>query len=123
MRDGAPYPDAEAFGGPIRARFEGRTPSSCGHEKAPITTLDLGGRDTEAPTVWGANMAVRRSAFNRIGPFDEAVGVGGDEEDWLLALRRASATSAGGSIRASRASCGCWPAVHGTGSATPVRRA
>jgi GT2 family glycosyltransferase len=93
VRDGAArYPDAEAFGGPIRARFEGRTPSSCGHEKAPITTLDLGERDTEAPTVWGANMAVRRSAFNRIGPFDEAVGVGRDEEDWLLALRAAGGT-------------------------------
>ena len=38
-------------------------------------------------------MAVRRSAFKRIGPFDEAIGVGGDEEDWLLALR-----AAGGSI-------------------------
>ncbi len=93
VRDGAArYPDAEAFGGPIRARFEGKTPSSCGREKAPITTLDLGERDTEAPMVWGANMAVRRSAFNRIGPFDEAVGIGGDEEDWLLALRAAGGT-------------------------------
>lgn len=92
--DGAArYPDAGVFGGPIRARFEGKTPASCGRESPPITTLDLGDRDTEAPMVWSANMAVRRSAFKRIGPFDEAIGVGGDEEDWLLALR-----AAGGSI-------------------------
>jgi GT2 family glycosyltransferase len=88
--DGAnSHPRSEAFGGPIRARLEGRTPSSCGREKPPITTLDLGAHDTEAGMVWGANFAVRRSAFERIGPFDETVAGHGDEEDWLLALRAA----------------------------------
>jgi GT2 family glycosyltransferase len=82
-------PDVEAFGGPIRARLEGRTPSSCGREKPPITTLDLGTQDTEAKMVWGANLAIRRSALQRIGPFDETVAGHGDEEDWLLALREA----------------------------------
>ena len=43
--------------------------------------------------VWGANFAVRRSAFERLGLFDPAVGGHGDEEDWLLAL-----TAAGGRI-------------------------
>lgn len=79
----------EAFGGPIRARFEGRTPSSCGRERPPITTLDLGRDDVEAKVVWGANLAIRRRAFDRIGPFDEAVSSHGDEEDWLIALRAA----------------------------------
>ena len=37
-------PDAGAFGGPIRARLEGRPPRSCGREQPPITTLDLGDR-------------------------------------------------------------------------------
>jgi GT2 family glycosyltransferase len=37
--------------------------------------------------VWGANMAVRRAAFERNGPFDEAISGHGDEEDWLHALR------------------------------------
>ena len=83
------HPDADAFGGPIRARFEGRTPSSCGREKPPITTLDLGPHDVEAEMVWGANLAIRRRAFESIGPFDEAVSDHGDEEDWLLALRAA----------------------------------
>jgi glycosyltransferase involved in cell wall biosynthesis len=57
------HPDAEAFGGPIRARFEGPAPRSCGRESAPITTLDLGASDVEADLVWGTNMAFRRSAF------------------------------------------------------------
>lgn len=91
--DGASrHPHADAFGGPIRARFEGKTPSSCGRETAPITTLDLGERDTEAPMVWGANMVVRRASLEKIGPFDETVAGHGDEEDWLLALRAAGGT-------------------------------
>jgi glycosyltransferase involved in cell wall biosynthesis len=72
------YPDAEAFGGPIRARLE----------DPPITTLDLGAEDREAEMVWGANFAVRRSAVDRIGEFDESFDRGhGDEEEWLLRLR------------------------------------
>jgi glycosyltransferase involved in cell wall biosynthesis len=81
-------PEADAFGGPIRARFEGRTPSSCGREDPPITTLDLGPRDVEADMVWGANLAIRRAAFERLGLFDEAIASGsGDEEDWLRTLK------------------------------------
>jgi glycosyltransferase involved in cell wall biosynthesis len=86
----ARHPEAEAFGGPIRARFEGRPPRGCGREDPPITTLDLGPTDREADFVWGANFAVRRSAVERIGPFDESiVRPHGDEEDWLERLRAA----------------------------------
>jgi glycosyltransferase involved in cell wall biosynthesis len=82
------HPDAEAFGGPIRPRFEGHAPRGCGREDPPITTLDLGGEDVEATMVWGANFAVRRSAVDRIGEFDESLDrAHGDEEDWLLRLR------------------------------------
>lgn len=83
------HPDAEAFGGPIRASLEGPTPSSCGREQPPITTLELGTEDREAEMVWGANMAIRRAAFERMGLFDEAVAGHGDEEDWLVGLRAA----------------------------------
>jgi GT2 family glycosyltransferase len=83
------YPDAEALGGPIRARFEGRTPRSCGHEAPPITTLDLGARDTEAEFVWGANMLVRRSALERVGAFDAGLPHFGEEEEWVRRLREA----------------------------------
>ena len=40
--------------------------------------------------VWGANFAVRRSAVERIGEFDESLDrAHGDEEEWLLRLRAA----------------------------------
>ncbi|MDE3069875.1 MAG: glycosyltransferase family 2 protein [Acidobacteriota bacterium] len=87
------HAEADAFGGPIRARLEGRAPRGCGGEKPPITTLDLGRRDRVAEVVWGANMAIRREALERVGPFDETIGGHGDEEDWLLRLR-----DSGGSI-------------------------
>jgi glycosyltransferase involved in cell wall biosynthesis len=87
------HPRAEAFGGPIRARFEGRTPRGCGREEPPITTLDLGAEDREATKAWGANFAVRRSAVERVGPFDERiVRPHGDEEEWLERLREADGT-------------------------------
>jgi glycosyltransferase involved in cell wall biosynthesis len=89
--DGAArHPEGDAFGGPIRARFEGHTPRGCGREDPPITTLDLGSEDVEAPMVWGTNFAVRRSAVERIGEFDESLDRShGDEENWLLRLQAA----------------------------------
>lgn len=83
----ARHPDAEAFGGPIRARFEGPTPGGCGRESPPITALDLGPEDLDAELVWGANLLFRRTAFERIGLFDETLAGGGDEEEWLRRLR------------------------------------
>jgi len=84
------HPEAEAFGGPIRARFEGGPPRGCGREEPPITTLDLGPEDREVDVVWGANLAVRRAAIERVGPFDESfVLPHGDEEEWLERLRAA----------------------------------
>jgi GT2 family glycosyltransferase len=81
------HPAAEAFGGPIRARFEGRTPRTCGREEPPITTLDLGTDDCEASQAWGANFAVRRAAVERVGTFDERiVRPHGDEEEWIERL-------------------------------------
>jgi glycosyltransferase involved in cell wall biosynthesis len=86
----ASHPEADAFGGPIRARFEGRAPRGCGREQPPITTLDLGERDREVDFVWGANFAVRRAAIKRVGPFDEGiVQPHGDEEEWLERLHAA----------------------------------
>jgi GT2 family glycosyltransferase len=86
--DGAErHPEAGALGGPIRARLEGPAPRSCGRELPPITSLDLGSEDRPAELVWSANMAIRRAAFDSVGPFDERFSTGGDEEDWLRRLR------------------------------------
>lgn len=94
MIDGAvAYPDVEVFGGPIRARLEDG-PHACGREAPPITTLDAGPEDRDVPLVWGANMAIRRSALDRVGLFDESLSGRGDEEEWQFRYR-----SAGGRIR------------------------
>jgi GT2 family glycosyltransferase len=83
-------PEVDVFTGPIRARLEGRRPRTCGREGPPITALDLGPRDTFTPYAWGANMAIRRSALERVGPFDVSIEHGGDELEWQERLARAS---------------------------------
>ncbi len=80
-------PEVEVFAGPIHPALEGGGPRSCGREGPPITTLDLGGEDTDARFAWGANMAIRRSALERVGPFDTALEHGGDEQEWQERLR------------------------------------
>jgi glycosyltransferase involved in cell wall biosynthesis len=94
LEGAATSPDYEVFGGPIRARLEGGGPRACGREGAPITTLDLGASDRDATVVWSANMAVRRSAFEHIGLFDEEIHGRGEEEDWEQRYK-----DAGGRIR------------------------
>jgi GT2 family glycosyltransferase len=92
------YPQVDVFTGPIEARIEGRAPRSCGRERPPITSLDLGSRDARTEHAWGANMAIRRRAFDRVGPFDVAIEHGGDEQEWqerLAALEPAD-NGAGG---------------------------
>ena len=80
-------PDVEVFAGPVRARLEGRSPRGCGREPPPITTLQLGANDTDARYAWGANMAIRRSALERVGEFDVSLEHGGDEQEWQDRLR------------------------------------
>jgi glycosyltransferase involved in cell wall biosynthesis len=83
------HPTADAFGGPIRARFDGAAPRSCGREQPPITTLDCGPLDRPVEMVWSANMAFRRRAFELAGDFPEDIPPGGDEEEWLHRLNAA----------------------------------
>ena len=68
--------------GPIRPRIEDHRCRSCGREGPPITSLDLGPDDVDTTRAWGANMAVRRSALEAVGRFDERLVGGGDEEEW-----------------------------------------
>jgi len=87
LRAARENPEVDVFTGPIRASLEGPAPRTCGREAPPVTTLDLGERDTDAQFAWGANMAIRRSALNRVGPFDPSLEHGGDEQEWQERLR------------------------------------
>jgi len=80
--------------GPIHARFEDHRFRTCGREGPPITFLDLGPADRDCDHAWGANMAVRRSAVERAGSFDEARELYGDEQEWQARVK-----AAGGRIR------------------------
>jgi GT2 family glycosyltransferase len=82
-------PGADVLGGPIRVRLEGSRLRMCGREGPPITFLDLGPEDREAEFVWSANMALRRRALERAGPFDAALDIYGDEEEWQRRHRAA----------------------------------
>jgi GT2 family glycosyltransferase len=97
LLDGAEAnPEVDVFTGPIRASLEGSAPHTCGREPPPITTLELGPEDTDASYAWGANMAIRRSALERVGPFDVALEGGGDEQEWQ---ERLSAKRPGSRVR------------------------
>ena len=86
---------------PARSAPPGRLAgyARCGREAPPITSLDLGESDTDTRYAWGANMAIRRTALERVGPFDISLEHGGDEQEWQDRLRaeeprpRASCTS------------------------------
>jgi hypothetical protein len=81
------HPTVDVLAGQIRPRLEGRPPRTCGREQPPITTLQLGGSDTDTEYAWGANMAIRRAALERVGAFDASLADGGDEQEWQDRLR------------------------------------
>ncbi len=81
------HPQVDVFTGPITAQLEGPAPRTCGRERPPITTLELGPHDTDTTYAWGANMAIRRAALERVGPFDVSLEHGGDEQEWQERLR------------------------------------
>lgn len=103
------HPDVDVFTGPIRARLEGHRVRTCGREGPPITSLDLGAEDTGTRYAWGTNMAIRRSALERVGPFDISLEHGGDEQEWQ---DRLAAGSPGG-----------MPVLYVAGAAVEHRRA
>jgi GT2 family glycosyltransferase len=86
--------DVGVLTGPILAVFEDHPLHLCGREDPPVTHLDLGPADRDAEHAWGANMAVRRAALERVGPFDETRELYGDEQEWQARLK-----AGGGRIR------------------------
>jgi GT2 family glycosyltransferase len=88
LRDAAArLTDVDCFTGPIVGRIEDHAFPMCGREGPPLTFLDLGPADVDAPHAWGANMTIRRSAFDRIGRFDAGRELYGDEQEWQDRLR------------------------------------
>jgi hypothetical protein len=112
------HPERELFTGPILPRLEGFPPHSCGREAPPITALDLGPDDTPTRFAWGANMAIRRAALKRIGPFDVSLEHGGDEQEWQERLHAepASHKRAGHASHNGPGSSGGEPANGSTGT-------
>lgn len=91
----AAAPDAGCYGGPVEPNIEPGGPRICGRERFPITAVDHGPADRDVDLVYGANMAVRRTAVEAIGGFAEELGTSqGDEVDWILRLR-----ASGGRVR------------------------
>lgn len=82
------HPDVECFGGRLLLRLEGRAPRTCEAESLGAT-LDLGSHEQTVTLVKGSNMAIRRSAFARIGLFNPALVWRGDEDNWLRRLHDA----------------------------------
>jgi glycosyltransferase involved in cell wall biosynthesis len=86
------YPEAHAFAGPVRIRIEARSRRSCPlHPLA--SSLAHGDVDTEIPSAIGANMAVRRSGFQRVGAFQPWLVIGGTETEWFDRLRSVGGTT------------------------------
>ena len=83
----AAAPEADCYGGPIRLWLAPGHARWCGREPHPVTSLDHGPADRWVDLVYGGNMAIRRTALTRIGPFDPAQ-VRNEETEWLLRLRR-----------------------------------
>ena len=87
----ARHPDAEAFGGPIRARFEGhaaarlRTRGPADHDARPRRPRTWRRRWSGART---SRCGARRSSGSASST-RASTARHGDEEDWLLRLRRA----------------------------------
>ena len=88
-------PHVDVLTGPIRPSLEGVRSRGCGREDSPITSLDLGPENTLARYAWGANMAIRRTALQRVGPFDVSLDYG-DEQEWQDRLAIAPGNGATG---------------------------
>jgi Glycosyl transferase family 2 len=91
----AAHPEIEVFGGPIRGRIDGRDWRTCGREWAPISSFWRGDADREVDLVFAGNMAIRRSALQRVGPFAESLGLYADEATRIARATSGAAPAAG----------------------------
>jgi len=116
------YPQIDVFTGPIQPCLEGSRLRTCGREGPPITSLDLGTEDTTTGYAWGANMAIRRSALERVGAFDVSLEHGGDEQEWQDRRAAGSRQGQSGDSRADRRGTGGGPVLYVARAAVDHRR-
>jgi GT2 family glycosyltransferase len=83
------FPDAGCVGGPIRLRAGRPTPWVCPEHDLGVGELDHGPTACIVEHVWGGNMAIRRAAVERVGPFHEFRRLGHNETEWQGRLQRA----------------------------------
>jgi glycosyltransferase involved in cell wall biosynthesis len=81
-------PDAGCVGGAIRPRFEHPPRRTCGQHGLAGTSLDEGPEEIDVKLVWSGNMAVRRAALERVGPFKTGLKAA-EEWEWERRLRAA----------------------------------
>ncbi len=75
------HPEADALGGAVCLRVEGREPRHCRGDRLPASQLDHGPHPVWDQMLYGGNLAVRRAALERVGPFRPGMSPG-EEEDW-----------------------------------------
>jgi glycosyltransferase involved in cell wall biosynthesis len=95
LRAAAEHAEVEVFGGPIRGRVDGRAWRTCGHEWPPISSYFRGETDRAVDLVFAGNMAIRRSALERVGPFAESLGLYADEAERIAGATSGAAPAAG----------------------------
>jgi glycosyltransferase involved in cell wall biosynthesis len=95
LRSASAHSDIEVFGGPIRGRIDGRGWRTCGREWPPISSYWRGDADREVDLVFAGNMAIRRSALDRVGPFAESLGLYPDEARRIARATGGAAPAAG----------------------------
>ena len=85
------YPEASCFSGRILLRLEAKPPRMCVHGGL-ATLLDPGDEERVGERAKGANLAIRRSAFERVGLFNVELVWRGDEDNWQDRLAEAGGT-------------------------------
>jgi glycosyltransferase involved in cell wall biosynthesis len=86
------HTEADCAGGPVRPLFDRAPPRTCDRHELRSEVLDEGDREGQVGEVWGGNMAVRRAAIARVGPFRPGL-ARSQEWEWQQRL-----LAAGGSI-------------------------
>jgi glycosyltransferase involved in cell wall biosynthesis len=80
-------PDVDGIGGPYREQETPGRSRTCGRCTLGAATIHASRPDGRARALLGGNMAIRTSAFSRVGLFDEELSGRGDESEWFSRAR------------------------------------